>query len=345
MDSQFPLFRPILRLGFVCILVGTLLILLISAANVLPEGDVIAFMYNPEPFSYSRSDPTSDWDIHLLEVRTGLSVRLTDYPRWDRYPAWSPDGEMIAFHSDRSGSHDIYLMNADGTNVTPLNIVPHAAERAEAMVAWSPDGEFIAFHSGLEQTGSADDQFDIYVTGRNVTNARIIAPAPGVSYGAHWSPDGEQLVYASSQDRPRSVSPCLTTSLYIADVSPMLSTMLVAQRDPLQRLTWETGDASSFMPAWSPDGETIAYEHTSSCGGQQDIYTIKIDGSAEVNVTNSVFAEEVHPEWLPNSERILFASDQDGDYDLYIMDADGRNRRRLTDLPGDEVAPAWRPTN
>ena len=82
-------------------------------------------------------------------------TRLTDNDAWDATPAWSPDGTLIAFTSDRDETFnfDIYLMDADGGNVTRLT--NHDAEDWDP--AWSPDGTRIAFQS------DRDGNEEIYV--------------------------------------------------------------------------------------------------------------------------------------------------------------------------------------
>lgn len=71
----------------------------------------------------------------------GGPIRLTDDPAMDWAPAWSPDGSHLAFVSNRGGSHQVYVMQADGREVRPLTDFPHGAEAP----AWSPDGYWLAF--------------------------------------------------------------------------------------------------------------------------------------------------------------------------------------------------------
>jgi Tol biopolymer transport system component len=61
-----------------------------------------------------------DEDIYVMNADGSSQTRLTDHPRWDRHPVWSPDGAMILFASDRQGRWQWYLMNADGSNVTHI---------------------------------------------------------------------------------------------------------------------------------------------------------------------------------------------------------------------------------
>ena len=81
-------------------------------------------------------------DIYVVDINGENLQQLTDHPRQDLYPAWSPDGQWIAFWSNRDGGNAIYLMEADGANPKRL-----ANGRSPE---WSPDGQQIAFVSRQE---------------------------------------------------------------------------------------------------------------------------------------------------------------------------------------------------
>ena len=75
----------------------------------------------------------------------GSEVRqLTDHDKEDNQPAWSPDGDHLAFSSDRDGDLAIYVMAADGSGVRPLTVTDGYAD---GQPAWSPDGRHLAFFS------------------------------------------------------------------------------------------------------------------------------------------------------------------------------------------------------
>ena len=61
------------------------------------------------------------------------------------------------------------------------------------------------------------------------------------------------------------------------------------------------------------------------------------------NLTLNPFFSERNPSWSPDSKRIAFVSDRevDGNYEIYVMDADGKNQRNLTNNPNDDTDPAW----
>ena len=95
-----------------------------------------------------------DWDaeIYLMTPDGEQIRRLTEQPKYDGEPAWSPDGKRITFVSYRDLKQipergvirgEIYVMNADGTN--PINLT-RSVERADRISTWSPDGKRLLLH-------------------------------------------------------------------------------------------------------------------------------------------------------------------------------------------------------
>ena len=90
----------------------------------------------------------------------------------------------------------------------------------------------------------------------------------------------------------------------------------------------------------SKDGTRIVFY--SDRDGDNDIYSMKSDGTGVKRLTNSP-GDDAFPAWSPDGTRIAFASNRDGNVELYTMDADGTNLVRLTDDPAEDSSPAWRP--
>ena len=87
-------------------------------------------------------DGVLELSARLYKADSQQFVRLTDNGHGDVQPAWSPDGQKIAFVSDRTGDAEIFVMNADGTDVVQLTNNP----AADVEPSWSPDGKSIAFY-------------------------------------------------------------------------------------------------------------------------------------------------------------------------------------------------------
>jgi hypothetical protein len=103
------------------------------------------------------------------------------------------------------------------------------------------------------------------------------------------------------------------------------------------------GSASS--PTWSPDGSKLAFALAPSAGRPADIYLIPSATLfyAPLRLTSDA-ADDATPAWSPDGSKIAFASNRaGGDYDIYLMNADGSGPQRLTTAPGADLSPAWSP--
>jgi Tol biopolymer transport system component len=227
-----------------------------------PDGRKVAF---------SLADPTNgdEWDIYVINVDgTGLT-RLTTDPAFDGWrPAWSPDGQEIAFFSTRDDplNDEIYVMNADGSNVRRLTNNP----ADDAHPAWSPDGSEIAFVT------NRDGDFDIYLMNADGSNPTPLTVDPANEDWPAWSPDGTKIAFDTFRDGDREI--------YTINVDGT----------GLMNLTNDPGFDSA--PAWSPDGTKIAF--ISDRAGPLDIWIMNADGSSPVNLTNDGFAD-FFPSWSP----------------------------------------------
>lgn len=123
---------------------------------------------------------------------SGLSIVNADgsgqhrVPHTDggEYPSWSPDGKQIAFNSNLSGDHVMYIVNADGSGLVDLSKVGEGWQ-----VAWSPDGRSILFASHRDYPDGYTDVYVMRPDGsdvRRLTHNRAYTPA--------WSPDGKHIV-------------------------------------------------------------------------------------------------------------------------------------------------------
>lgn len=127
-----------------------------------------------------------DAEIYLLNLEEGsahsLNVRGTS-------PAFSPDGSRIAFVSDLNGAQDLYVMNADGSNI--VQVTDDAS--FDLWPTWSPDGERLAFAS------ERDGNFDIYVVNLDGSNQERLTDHPAPDYAPAWSADGNSIAFDSNR--------------------------------------------------------------------------------------------------------------------------------------------------
>lgn len=144
----------------------------------------------------------------------------------------------------------------------------------------------------------APDGSDIF----NLTNNS------GDDFDPAWSPDGSQVAFVSNRENGQEGG----QFIYVMN----------ADGSGVRQLTLEN---ESISPDWSQDGSQITYSD------KGDIYTIKVDGSEQsVNLTNSPSQDE-QPVWSPDGSQIAWLSGNDGQWNIFVMNADGSHVLQLTD--------------
>lgn len=227
-------------------------------------------------------------------------------PVRDGSPAWSPDGSRIAFYSERDGNGEIYVMDADGSNVTRLT----NTLADEGYPWWSPDGETLTFDS--DEAGG----FDIWTMNADGTNPRRLTTHAAREVAASWSPDGSTIVFMSDREG----------GFDVYAMNP--------DGSDVRRLT-ETGTA--WFPVFSTDGTRLAF-HVG-----RDVHVMPAGGGNLSRLTHDP-ANGMHPSWSPDGRRIAFMSWRNGRTEIFVMNADGSDARVIAGFDeGDAIDPRWSP--
>ncbi len=260
-------------------------------------------------------------------------------------------GGLIAFYSNQGGSNDLYVMNADGSNVQALT----RDDADSRLPAWSRDGRRIAYQSMVN--GTVQVMVVTLATGRieQVTTDGCNHFNPvwsGHDRIAYYSDcDGNREIYTMGADGSGVLQLTMTDNAY--NWFPFWSpddTQITfsSNREGSKYQIFVMGsDGSNPVPlargcvsAYSPDGTRIVF--SSYCDGTGDILTMDAQGGHIVNLTNGV-GENANPSWSRDGTRIVFQSKRDGAVNLYTMDPDGGNLIQLTTGEALNAAPVWQP--
>jgi TolB protein len=217
-------------------------------------------------------------------------------------PAFSPDGQKIVFHSWRPDKQGLQVVSTKGGERADVILGTHIEDSSPS---WSRDGAKIAFASNK----AGDRKWRIYVSwlvGTSEPAELCLGESPD------WSPENDRIVYRGCDERGDNCG------LYIIDENGANPTRL-------------TTDISDNAPAWSPDGNRVAF--MSARDDNWEIYVVDLANPKPRRLTTNS-ANDGLPTWAPDGQRIAFLSDRGGMWAIYLMDPDGGDQRRLVPTGG-----------
>lgn len=246
-------------------------------------------------------------EIFTCDFDGGNISRVTNFNSITMSPAWSSDGNYLAFTSYAKGNPNLYIRdlraNRDvivakkGLNITP---------------AWLP-GQF-----ALAATLSFAGDQDIYLLSGNGEVKRQLIKATGIDVSPAFSPDGSKFAFVSKRSG--------TPQIYIGDTGSGSAT----------RLTFQGNYNTS--PAWSPDGDKIAY--VGVVKNSINIYVIGANGGEPTQLTSGQGDNE-DPSWSPDGNLIAFSSTRQGASRIFVMTSTGSDQRLLFTFGGAQTDPTW----
>jgi Tol biopolymer transport system component len=298
------------------IALGVIVLALVLRPEPRPRGPALVYQY------YGLGDSAIPSQIYRIDIADGALVRLSSGDMQDERPAVSPDGRYLAFQRrpDNTVSGELHIMEI-ATGHTRL---VSDADGSFSNITWSPDGERLAF-TRIYGGGIVS----IHTIDRDGTDLRPLLPQDVHSSFPVWSPDGTQIAYtARTGEWPGITSYMQVYVLTLADGEPR-----------------QIMDLSSTAPVWSPDGRWIAVSAQTFYAEPGQLYLIDAATGDHRHIATPGSISE--PVWSPDGTQIAFVSRSSitsDDPDIYVIDANGSDLRRLTfDLPLRPGALVWSP--
>ncbi len=199
------------------------------------------------------------WDLYVADVQTHKSRRLTDHPALDYNAAFSPNGQRIAFVSERDGNLELYTIRIDGSDL------------------------------------------------RRLTDDFALDDHPV------FSPDGQRLAFVSTR-QPAAEPGQAWNAIYLMN----------ADGSGVKRLS--RPDTADYSPAWSPQGDLIAFASGSGRAGGTDLFVMRPDGSGR----RLVVKNGGWPSFAGDGQSLFFHSRRQGNWGVWRVNLDGSNLKRIT---------------
>ncbi|HEX9188981.1 MAG TPA: S9 family peptidase, partial [Vicinamibacteria bacterium] len=317
----------------------------VADPRLAPDGRSVAYTVT----TLDAQEEKGRDDVYLVPAVGGEALRLTSSPKDDNHPRFSPDGEWLAFLSDRGGKKaQVYLMSRRGGEAVKLT--DYAAPVSD--LAWSPDSKRLALVvSDVDPDASDEEDEENTSAGKEkrkrakpVVLRRLQFKRDGEGYlrevrkhlhvldvatkesvqvtsgpfddsDPAWSPDGSRVAFVSNRTLPDP------------DRSQDANVFVVAAREgavPRQVATTPGTDAS---PVFSPDGRWIAYvaggDPKDLWYGASHVALAPVEGGPVRALTASLDRNVARPRFAPDGRSVLFLLEDRGNQHLARVGVEG----------------------
>lgn len=311
----------------------------VSGVAISPDGSRVAYVVREPLMEGEQSEYLSH--IWMATADGSRNARFTRGESSASSPAFSPDGEWLAFTTGRSGSNQIWVIPLTGGEARQVT----DTRAGVGQFRWSPDGDAFAFVMRDPQTEeeeqAAKEKRDVILVDQNYKYGHIYSVAfdPSANEtadatrltegdfhvtGFDWAPDGQRIVFAHQAD-PRINTGRLSGDIALVDADGGEVTQLV------------TGDGIETSPRWSPDGSLIAYASSGNQPepiGLSDLYVVDpATGATRMlpeTPNRSVFIQG----WSADSDEVFLSEFLGTTRHLIAVPVDGGSIRQLTEGNG-----------
>jgi TolB protein len=260
-------------------------------------------------FSSQRGDSK---EIYVMDYDGFNAHRVTSNGGINKFPEWSPDSAVLSFVVKLSASNRWSLwLQEIGAGHSAIKL----SGSYVSSPAISPQGDRVVFSA---RTPNSLDS-DLLVSNLNGANMRNLTRHRGIDTSPTWSPTAAQIAFISDRSG--------TPQVWVMD----------ADGSNLRRLVTEGGHCDS--PDWSPDGRFILYSWQAPKQWEHDIYVAEVATGRIYQLTTGRGSSE-SPHWSPDGRHIAFQNTRTGTKQIFIMNADGKNRKMITAY-GVNESPAW----
>lgn len=255
-------------------------------------------------------------DVYIADKRGNLK-NISKTPLFiEKFPKFSPDSQKIAYSAMRSDNTDIYISNIDGTGTKRLT--KRMADDSGPI--FTPDSKYIYWTAQKKVYGLSEiARMGIDGKGHKQLTRNNVEEGPD-----SFSPDGKWVAASIATKRHWKLSD------WEIDIF---------SSDGKKRIPITKNDYFDIAAKWQPNGNKIIWEGQPE--GEPNIFIAEFPKLKIKNLTKWQ-GISTDCQWTDDG-RILFSSNKDGDYEIFIMNADGKHLKKLTDNDFDDRYPTWRP--
>lgn len=251
----------------------------------------------------------------LLTVSCSNNVNLVSSAKNTNSPKYMNPNRKLLFVSNQDGDREIFITNLKGENLTQLT--QNSSDDYDA--SWSPNGQHILFTSNRDNGNS-----EVYIMRTDGSQQVNLSKSAGYDGQARWSPDGNSIAFTSDRDG--------AIGLFI--MTPMTG-------NDIRKLSFEHSKNVGFsQPVWSPNGKWIAYRKQNE-RAKADLWLVDVDKNKHRQLTNNDKFDDDLPNWSPDSNKLIYQSRRNREYNIYLYNINSNKESKLTNLPSADARPRW----